>query len=222
MLELKRHKTFLESLYKIRYYKNKVAYKKDNYYIFPSINSVQSLINSKQIYKFREANILVIGKKVKQALLNAGCNKILLATIDSDSMLKKLNKPKFIDRNFVYLCSNIVNQEFFEKIDKYKIRVQKKVIYKTVPSLKLSRKLIQHLKLKNIYGVLFFSKLSVEIFLSLAYKHSSLNLIKNVHFYCISERVASVLRLKKFNFIHVALKPNQAAIIKKIEQTRVR
>ena len=67
---------------------------KNNHYIFPSIHSVQSLITSKQINKFREANILAIGNKVKQALLSAGCKKILLTSIDSDTLVKKINKTK--------------------------------------------------------------------------------------------------------------------------------
>ena len=73
LLDARGYKTFLESLYNIRYYKNKVTYNKDIYYIFPSINSVQSLINSKQINKFREAKILAIGNKVKTALKKLGC-----------------------------------------------------------------------------------------------------------------------------------------------------
>ena len=36
---------------------NKIVFDKDKYYIFPSIHSVQSLIKSKQIYKFKNANI---------------------------------------------------------------------------------------------------------------------------------------------------------------------
>ena len=218
LLGSKGYETFLESLYNIKYCKNKVSYNKDIHYIFPSINSVQSLINSKQIYKFRKANILAIGKKVQQALEGAGCNKILLVTVDSDSMLKKLNSPKFINCNFTYLCSNVVNQVFLKTIEKYKIRIQKEIIYKTVPSQRMTKKLIQHLKLKNIHGVTFFSKLSVEIFLNLISKYSSLNLITDIHFYCISERVASVLRLKKLNFVHIALRPNQSSLVRKIQQ----
>ena len=38
LLDARGYKTFLESLYNIRYYKNKVTYNKDIYYIFPSIN----------------------------------------------------------------------------------------------------------------------------------------------------------------------------------------
>ena len=109
ILNLKGYKTYLESLYKIKYFKKKIYYNKNNYYIFPSIHSVKSLIKSKQIKNFQAANILAIGKKVEQALVSAGCKKILLTSIDSDSLVKKINKYNFIDYNFVYLCSNKVN-----------------------------------------------------------------------------------------------------------------
>ena len=114
-INLKGHKTFLESLYKIKYYKAKVSYNKNNYYIFPSIHSVHSLISSKQIQKFREANILVIGKKVKHALVDIGCKKIILTAVDSDALVKKISKPEFKKNNYVYLCSNIVNTDFLNR-----------------------------------------------------------------------------------------------------------
>ena len=100
VLNLKGYKTYLESLYKIKYLKKKVFYNKNNHYIFPSIHSVQSLINSKQIKKFQEANIIAIGNKVKQALINVGCTKIILTSIDSDTLVKKINKTNFRNYNF--------------------------------------------------------------------------------------------------------------------------
>ena len=103
ILDLKGYETYLESLYRIKYLKTKIFYNKNNYYIFPSIHTVQSLISSKQINKFREANILAIGNKVKQALISAGCKKILLTSIDSDTLVKKINTTNFRNCNFIYL-----------------------------------------------------------------------------------------------------------------------
>ena len=58
ILGFKGYETYIESLYKIKYLKNRIAYNKNNYYIFPSIHSVQSLINSKQIKTFNSLNSL--------------------------------------------------------------------------------------------------------------------------------------------------------------------
>ncbi len=219
LLNSKGHKTFLESLYKIKYLKSKIIFNKHNHYIFPSINSVQSLILNKQIYKFQDANIIAIGKKVKQALIDAGCKNILITSVDSNALSKKLVNAKFKNYNFIYLCSNIVNDDFFKYIDKYNISMQKKIIYKTLPSLKLTKNLVKYLELKKINGAIFFSKLSLEIFLSLIEKYSHKHLIKDIHFYCISKRVASMAKFKKFKNIHIALKPNQRLLVEAIKKS---
>lgn len=217
MLNLKGYETFLESLYTIKFNTNKVSYNCDTYYIFSSINSVQSLINSKQIYKFQTANILTIGKKVEQALRNAGCNKILFVASDSIKLLSRIKTSKLINCNFIYFCSNIVNKDFFFNIDKYKIKLKKFVTYKTIPKQKLTKKLITNLRLGNIAGATFLSKLAAKTFLGLTAESKCSSFIKDVHVYCISERVASIFKLNKFKFVHVALSPTQRSLIKLIK-----
>ena len=218
ILGLKGYETYLESLYKIKYLKTKISLNKNHYYIFPSIHSVQSLINSKQIKNFREANILAIGKKVKQALISAGCKKIILTSIDSDTLVKKINKTNFRNYNFIYLCSNIVNTEFLKKTDKYQISLQIKIIYKTVPAIKLRNKLINNLKSGNIYGATFLSKLASDTFLNLLSKYDCLIIAREMHIYCISKRVAASFNKANFKFVYIASTPNENALIKSIKQ----
>ena len=218
-LNSKGYKTYLESLYKITYYKKKISYNKKNYYIFPSINSVQSLINSKQIHKFHEAKILAIGNKVKKALVKAGCKNIIIFSINSDALLREIIKSKFVNFNFVYLCSNIVNKDFLKKISQYKINLQNIIIYKTIPSSKLDKKLVHNLELGNINGAIFLSKLSVETFIRLISKSKCLSVAKKINMYCLSDRVAVPLKLKKFKYIYIATSPNESALVKSIKKS---
>ena len=217
-LKLKGYKTFLESLYKIKFYKKEVTYNKNNYYIFPSINSVQSLIDSKQINKFRKSNILAIGKKVEEALINSGCKNILLIAADSETLIKKIAKPKFINCHFTYLCSNIINESFLKKVSKHKVSIEAKVIYKTIPNIQFSKKLIYHLNSGNISGAIFLSKLPVETFLRYLIEYNCADGAKNIHIYCISERVAELFRQKKFRHIHVASIPTEISVLKSIKK----
>ena len=46
-------------------------------------------------------------------LLDVG-KKILITSIDSNALSKKLVNAKFKNYNFIYLCSNIVNNDFFK------------------------------------------------------------------------------------------------------------
>jgi uroporphyrinogen-III synthase len=218
LLDARGYKTFLESLYSIRYYKNKVTYNKDIYYIFPSINSVQSLINSKQINKFREAKILAIGNKVKTALKKLGCKIFIKTAEDSSKLITFLKKSKFRDSKFIYLGGNISNNDFFEKLNKYNISFEKKVIYKTIPRLRLTNRLVKKIEFNEVKAVLFYSLLATETFFKLL-SEQKIKLSKSkVKFICISERVAAPLRNNKFKLTYIADKPNQKAIIKSIQK----
>ena len=218
VLNLKGYKTYLESLYKIKYLKKKVFYNKNNHYIFPSIHSVQSLINSKQIKNFREANILAIGKKVKQKLINAGCKKIIATFNNSNALIDKIKKNKSTNCSFVYLCSNIINEDFLKQTDRYQVKLQKKIIYKTIPVLKFQKKIIKDLKLGNISGATFLSKLASDTFLSLLSRHNCLSASKNINIYCISQRVAAPFIQKRFSSVYISPKPNEDALIQSIKK----
>jgi uroporphyrinogen-III synthase len=218
ILDLKGYETYLESLYQIKYLKIKISHNKNNYYIFPSVHSVQSLINSKQIKKFQEANIIAIGNKVKQALINVGCTKIILTSIDSDTLVKKINKTNFRNYNFIYLCSNIVNTEFLKKTEKYQISIKIKIIYKTIPSIKFQNKLINNLKLGNISGATFLSKLAADTFLCILIRYNCLIIAKEMPIYCISKRVAASFKKANFKFVYIASMPNENALIKSIKK----
>lgn len=217
ILVSKGYKNFQESLYNIQYSKKKIFYNKNNYYIFPSIHSVKSLVKNKQIHKFKDANIFAIGKKVKQELINYGCKKIIATTVDSASLITILTTKNFLKAKFIYLCSDVVNNDFFVKTKKHKISIEKKIIYKTLPVKKFTNKLIYLLKLNKITGIILYSKLSVDTLLSLLKKYRILPNAKTLHIYCISDRVASPLRKKNFNYVYVAKKPNQKSLIATIK-----
>lgn len=219
-LETKGFIVFQESLYKIKYDKIKINYDKNTYYIFPSINSVNSLVKNNEIKKFIGANILVIGTTVKKALQNLGCKKILASTKDSSELIKVLHQSKFLNVKFIYLCSNIINTDFFNKVKKHKINIHKKIVYKTLPRLKLTNKLINSLKLGHITAALFYSKLAAETFLRLIIKQQLQKKTKELEIFCLSERIAAPFKKKLFIYVNIATQPNQTAMIAKLIEKR--
>lgn len=217
-LNIQGFQTFQESFYSIKYYKNKITYNENNYYIFASLHSVKSLILSKQINKFYQAKILVIGPKVKKALKELGCKKIIKTFKDSNDLIIFIKKLKIKDAKFVYLGSTIVNNIFFQKMNKYGLDVERKVIYKTAPRVKLTKNLIKKIKLNEIRAVLFYSQLATETFLKLLSTHKIKLAKVKVKFFCISSRVAKPLRVNKLKFTYVADKPEEKGMIKLIKE----
>ena len=213
--------TFQEGFYSFKYYRRKVSCQIDEYYIFPSINSVESLKKNRQISKFRNANILAIGLQVKKILIKSGCRNLIVTTPDSKSMLKIINSPKLKNKSFTYLSSNVVNEDFFIEAHKKKLKIKKKIIYKTISIKSMSNKLIGYFKLKKVKGVVFYSQLSVKIFIHLINKYKILSNVKQLHIFCLSERVARPLKEYKFNRVYIAKQPNELSIVSLIKKSDV-
>ena len=62
---------------------------------------------------------------------------------------------------------NITNNDFFEKLNKYNISFEKKVIYKTTPRLRLTNRLVKKIEFNEVKAVLFYSLLATETFFKL-------------------------------------------------------
>ena len=211
-------KIFQESFYSFKYYKKKVSYKKTNYYIFPSIHAVNSLKKNKQITKFKDAKIFVIGEQVNKALVASGCKNIISIFHDGKTLLKTLQSYPKKDDKFIYFCSNIVNEDFFIKANKQKINIKKIRVYKTIAIKSFTKKLNDSFALNNITGITFYSKLAVDTFLMLASKYKILKQVRNMPVYCISDRVAKPLIHKQFKSVYVAKEPNERSLIASINK----
>ena len=211
-------KIFQESFYSFKYYKKKVSYKKTNYYIFPSIHAVNSLKKNKQITKFKDAKIFVIGEQVNKALVASGCKNIISIFHDGKTLLKTLQSYPKKDDKFIYFCSNIVNEDFFIKANKQKINIKKIRVYKTIAIKSFTKKLNDSFALNNITGITFYSKFAVDTFLMLASKYKILKQVRNMPVYCISDRVAKPLIHKQFKSVYVAKEPNERSLIASINK----
>ena len=119
---------------------------------------------------------------------------------------------------FIYFGSNFMNKDFFIKAKKYNLNIRKIIIYKTLPAKKLTNHLINNLKLKKVIGIVFYSALAVDTFLSLLSEYKILSDVNKINSYCLSERIAKPLRQNKFKHIYVAKQPNQLALVASIKK----
>ncbi len=218
-LKSRGYNTFQESFYNIKYLKKKVSYEPYVYYIFASIHSVKSLKKNKQIFKFKDAKIIAVGKQVKKILKDFGCKNLIITAPDSSSLLEVICSPDYKKKCFTYFCSNFVNEDFFVDANKKKLKIKKSIVYKTQGTKTWTKKLINYFRINKITGVTLYSQLSVRIFLSLLTKYQILNVTKHIHIYCISERVAKPLKKSHFGNIHIAKHPNEQSLIGTVKKT---
>ncbi len=218
-LQAKGYSTFQESFYTLKYYKRKVSCDPNVNYIFSSIHSVKSLKENRQIYKFRNANIMVIGQKVQKALEECGCKNFIAVAPDSKALLKIICSLDYSKKVYIYFCSNIINEDFFIKACKNKIIIEKKIVYKTIGIKILTNELIKLFQLNKISAVIFYSQLSAKIYARLLSKYKILSNTSRIQIYCISDRVANPLRGKRCGKIHVAKNPNEQSLISSIKKS---
>tara|TARA_Y200000002_G_C22630815_1_gene642403 strand:+ start:719 stop:1441 length:723 start_codon:yes stop_codon:yes gene_type:complete len=217
-LQAKGYSTFQESFYTLRYFKRNVSCDPNVNYIFSSIHSVKSLKKNRQINKFKNANIIVIGQKVKKVLEECGCKNFIAIVPDSLALFKIICSLDYSKRKYIYFCSNITNEDFFTKAYKNKINIKKKIVYKTIGIKKLTNELIKLFQLNKISAVIFYSQLSAKIYARLLSKYKILSNAKQIQIYCLSDRVAQPLRVKRLGKIHVAKKPNELSLIASIKK----
>ena len=151
---------FNESLYTIKYRKKKLTFNENEYYIFPSINTLHSLIQNNQINKFKSAKIFVVGKKVNKFAKKLGFSNIIAVEDDSNSLINIINDPIYINQKFTYLSSNLSNEDFLKKIKKINIKFKREIIYETQPANLLSEKVINLMKKNQLSAAVFYSQLS--------------------------------------------------------------
>jgi uroporphyrinogen-III synthase len=209
---------FHESFYSLYYYKKKISYDNNYYYIFPSIHSAKSLKKNKQIYKFKNANILVIGNQVKKILKEFGCKNFVATVSDGKSLLRTINSSNYKNKNFIYLCSNVTNEDLFVQARKNRIKINKKIVYKTKRIKVVSKKLIENFKLKKITAAIFYSKFSTQIFLDILLKYKIKSSVETINMYCISDRVAELFIKNKFKNVYVSKRPNEKSLITTIKK----
>ncbi len=212
------YKIFQESFYHFKYYKKNVSFNDNNYYLFPSIHSVNSLKKSKQLTNFKNAKILVIGRHVSTELANEGCKNILATYKDSNALLKYLKSSKIKSNRFIYFCSNIVNEDFLVEAKSCNINIKKTIVYKTIATKNFTNELMNSFILGKISAVTFYSKLSVETFIKLTSELKISKKIKKLPMYCISDRVAKPLLKKKFSHVYISNQPNEKSFIASIKK----
>ena len=73
--------------------------------IFTSQNAVQSILNHRDIEKFKKANVFCVGMKTKKLLTENGFNVVAYTGYAAD--LGEIISLVYADEKFVFLCGNL-------------------------------------------------------------------------------------------------------------------
>ena len=164
------------------YVKNKIINSENKIFIIASIQAVKSIRSQRNEYfsSIKDAQLFVIGKKVKEALVKLGVNNIIKTFDTTTSLLKFIQKNNFYKKiKFEYLCGSVVNDEFIKQMKMKKFTLRKKIVYEVIPVAQLLKRTKALIRNGNIKVIVFYSVYSAKIFLKLLRKYgllSSLNM----------------------------------------------
>ncbi len=208
------------------YVKNKIINSENKIFIIASIQAVKSIRLQRNEYfsLIKDAQLFVIGKKVKEALVKLGVNNIIKTFDTTTSLLKFIQKNNFYKKiKFEYLCGSVVNDEFINQMKMKKFTLRKKIVYEVIPAAQLLERTKAVIRNGNIKVIVFYSVYSAKIFLKLLRKYGLLSSIsRDVRILCFSKRILNHLSSGKFlpnKKIHAIKKPKSELLFQYIKKT---
>ena len=172
----------------------------------------------------KDAQLFVVGKKVKEALVKLGVNNIIKTFDTTTSLLKFIQKNNFYKKiKFEYLCGSVVNDEFINQMKMKKFTLRKKIVYEVIPVAQLLKRTKAVIRNGNIKVIVFYSVYSAKIFLKLLRKYGLLSSIsRDVRILCFSKRILNHLsngKLLPNKKIHAIKKPKSELLFQYIKKT---
>lgn len=211
----------IDSLISFNHYKKKINFQPNHNFIISSIQSVfvikKNNLNFSQ--EFKSCNFFVIGERTKNELKNIGAQNIKGTFEDSGrliSYLKNTNRKLPI----TYLCGSTMNEEFIKELNNLNIKFKINIVYGVQTKKQFSRKTINFIKNHEISSVVLYSSFSTKYFLKLIKEAELGNYVKNIKYFCLSPKIASILKLQNFTYVFHASKPNQESLIKLLKTWR--
>ena len=212
-------KTCIEPLISFSYYKNIFFEDVSANYIIGSTRSVEVLEKNFSIFKkiLESGKFYVIGVRVKNKLEEIGINNIEGTFDDSFQLIEFLSKKRFNKNPFIYLCSNLFNNNLLKELKNLEINIEQKFLYQTIQKKKLSKVTASLIENEKINSVVLFSSSTAETFIKLIANANLMAKAKNLQFFCLSPGIAKVLKSQQFRYVYFCQSPNQEEMIEMLK-----
>ena len=203
-----------ESLVYFEHLNKLIKYKENKIFIITSTQAINTIVLKKNISKINKSVFIVVGEKTEKKLKKLGL-KVLISSPESSELLKEIKKRKELkERSFEYLCSNIYNKEFVQKLKKSGFKIRLNIVYRSEAKKLMTNHIIKKLNNNKIEKILFFSLFTMKSFFLLCRKHKiSKMTLSQIEYLCLSKRIASYAINQRL-VAKWAKKPNQAEMIK--------
>ena len=218
-LKKKKIQSLVDPLTSYQFKNRKIKFNNDHIYICGSQRCVESLVRFKKINNIR---IIVVGKKVEKLLRKNNFKNILYVAKDTGQLIKWMRRKSNQLNFYIYLSSNIVNDDFVSDLKKYKISFRRKIIYQTILKKKFNKYTIKNLKQNEITSVVFYSTTSVKIYFKMLKKYKISYTSLNQIYFVLSSRISESCKKYKLkpSVIKISPRPDQSSMISLLEDNK--
>ena len=213
--------THIESLSSFTPIKKKILL--SNFYIsiISSPRAADIILAQKKIN--HTAPLLIIGSRSFNKFEKAGFKNIINCVEDSDALIKYIKTKSnhlFKQEKYTGVCyftGTTRSQSFINKLSQLKLNFKIEEIYTTNFSKSLSNKTYELIRNKKIKIILLYSYMNAKNFCELLNKNELKKYCNETQFLVLSKKIKDILVLNGFKNIIVSKSPNEANLIKALE-----
>jgi uroporphyrinogen-III synthase len=158
----------------------------------------------------QSTRIAMVGQASARVAHSLGFNNIIKATKNASELINFIKSEISNDTEIIYLRSDQISFDVKNHLKSRGYSVIEFVLYKSIPAKKLSDQLISMIKIHKIQRILFFSKRTAAIFISLAADAGILDRLSYIEALVMSDAIASELKHMK---IIIAKYPSLKAML---------
>lgn len=201
--------SFIEPIIKIKKNKFKpIAIQDDDLLLITSFNALEIFATQ---YSIKSLKIAMVGYKSSLFAKSLGFNNIIKVTNNIFELIFFIKSEIPNNTKIIYPRSEHIS--FDVKNLLYQYDLNELLLYKSVPSKKLSDKLVDMIRNQKISRILFFSKRTVDIFIKLANNKEMIKYLSFIEVLVMSNNIARQLEQINWKKIIIAKNPTKSSML---------
>jgi uroporphyrinogen-III synthase len=182
--------------------------------------SINALRGINHISKLKELPLIVMGGASKEKAYQLGFKNVTEAKNSAKSIINLISnsydKAKY---EIIFASGEEITIDIAEALGDAGFDASRIIVYKTIPSTKLSDRLLEIIKRNNLYAAMFFSTKTAEIFLTLIDGYAINSDFSKTYLITISKNVSQVFSDMTWKNKFVADNPSSDELIRILEAT---
>jgi uroporphyrinogen-III synthase len=183
-----------------------------------SANAVRAVAAHPRFAEISRLPLFTVGGRTAQAARDAGFADVTSADGDAGALITLIRKSMAAGSALLYFAAEDRASDLAAGLAPDNISVTTAVVYRAVAEPMLQAAVCERLRAGTIDGVLHFSKRSAQTFVTAARAAGLWDNSLKCHHFCLALQVAAPLLEAGARHVHVAARPDEAAVLDLVGQ----